>query len=78
MSRSIEDIDFDIDATTYTVRGLMTSINNLNKERDKEVQRILDSIEYTNTCLCSFIKVKRKAKLTINPKCPVHSKLLKL
>lgn len=77
MPRPLDDLDYDIDATTYTIRGLMVSLDKLYKDRDRELKKILDSVEYKTGCSCSYQKTTRgRAKLTISKTCRVHGHLL--
>jgi hypothetical protein len=73
---TLEDLDFNIEATNITIRGLMSYLGELEEKRAKAIRRYHNELHghtYKKTyCLCSW----KEGKQIINPKCPQHKHTL--
>lgn len=75
----IDDLDFQIDSLHYSIRGMMNTLYKLEDEREKEMNRILRTLEYKTGCKCAYEKVGRAtSRLILNPKCEVHADVYRL
>lgn len=75
--RPIDDIDYELDATHIAIRGLVTRIEQLEKERETALRRISKELYGTikkGYCLCRW----NNGEMEINNRCPQHGMVQKL